>query len=76
MSEKIWERNKINVDDIFSCHVELDVMHDNEDHKPKSMEQRQKWKDVKESELKSLVKKEVFGAVVRTPEGVQPLGYK
>lgn len=82
MSEKILDRNKIDVDDNFACNMALDVMNEKEDHEPKSMEQcRQredwpKWKDAIESELKSLAKREVFGPVVHKPKGVKPVGYK
>ena len=35
-----------------------------------------KWKEAIEKELSSLNKHEVFGPVVRTPEGTKPVGYK
>jgi len=67
MSGQIWNRNKIDVDDnIFAFNVALDIMHDKEDHEPKSVDEcRQridwlKWKDAIEAELKSLAKREVF----------------
>lgn len=82
MSGITWNRDKIDVDEIFACNVALDVMKNEEDHEPKSIEKcRQrddwpKWKEAIDSELKSLAKREVFGPVVRTPEGVKPVGYK
>ena len=35
-----------------------------------------KWKDAIQVELDSLAKRKVFGPVVRTPEGVKPIGYR
>ena len=77
-----WNRNKIDVDDIFAYNVALNIVNDNEDLEPKSVEecrQRddwQKWKDAIEAELNSLSKHEVFGPIVLTPDGVKPVGYK
>ena len=77
-----WNRNKINVDDIFAYNVALNIVNDNEDLEPKSVEEcRQrddwpKWKDAIEAELNSLSKHEVFGLIVLTPDGVKPIGYK
>jgi hypothetical protein len=34
------------------------------------------WKEAIQAELNSLAKREVFGLVVQTPEGVSPFGYK
>ena len=77
-----WNRNKIDVDDIFAYNVALNIVNDNEDLEPKSVEEcRQrddwpKWKDAIEAELNSLSKHEVFGPIVLTPDGVKPVGYK
>uniref|UniRef100_A0A2N9GLH0 Reverse transcriptase Ty1/copia-type domain-containing protein n=1 Tax=Fagus sylvatica TaxID=28930 RepID=A0A2N9GLH0_FAGSY len=35
-----------------------------------------KWKEAIQAELNSLLKREVFGPIVQTPEGVMPVGYK
>ena len=35
-----------------------------------------KWKDAIQVELDLLAKRKVFGPVVRTPEGVKPVGYR
>ncbi|KAJ9548209.1 hypothetical protein OSB04_020752 [Centaurea solstitialis] len=64
MSRKVWNRDKTDVDDTFAYNVALNVMDNEEDQEPKS------------TELNSLTKWEVFGPVVRTPEGVKPVGYK
>ena len=77
-----WNRNKIDVDDIFAYNVALNIVNDNEDLDPKSVEEcRQrddwpKWKDAIKAELNSLSKHEVFGPIVLTPDGVKPVGYK
>ena len=60
----------------------LNIVNDNEDLEPKSIEECRhrddwpKWKDAIEEELNSLSKHEVFGPIVRTPDGVKPVGYK
>ncbi|KAI3821171.1 hypothetical protein L1987_08729 [Smallanthus sonchifolius] len=82
MSRKVWNRNQIDVDDTFSYNVALEIMENNEDHEPISVEECKqrhdwlKWKDAIEAELNSLTKREVFGPVVHTREGVKPIGYK
>ena len=82
MSGIRWDRNEVDIDDVFAYNVAINVMHDNEDHEPNSIkecEQRcdwPKWKEAIETELKSLESQKVFGPVVLTPEGVKPVGYK
>ncbi|GKB23158.1 retrovirus-related pol polyprotein from transposon TNT 1-94 [Tanacetum coccineum] len=82
MSRKVWNRNEINVDDIFTYNVALEVMENDDDQEPKSVQECRKrndwpkWKDAIDTELNSLAKREVFGQVVRTPNGVKPIGYK
>ncbi|GJW23274.1 retrovirus-related pol polyprotein from transposon TNT 1-94 [Tanacetum coccineum] len=82
MSRKVWNRNEIDVDDIFAYNVALEVMENDEDQEPKSMQECRyrndwpKWKDAIEAELKSLEKRKVFGPIVQTPKGVKPVGYK
>ncbi|GKC57541.1 retrovirus-related pol polyprotein from transposon TNT 1-94 [Tanacetum coccineum] len=72
---KIWNRNELDVDDTFAYNVALEVMENDEDHEPNSVLECKnrndwpKWKDAIKSELKSLEKREVFGPVIRTPEG-------
>ena len=50
-----WNRNKIDIDDIFAYNVALNIVNDNEDLEPKSVEEcRQrddwpKWKDAIEA---------------------------
>ncbi|KAK2436707.1 putative mitochondrial protein [Trifolium repens] len=77
-----WNRHEVNVDDVFAYNIALNVINDSEDLEPKSIkdcrqsENWPKWKDAIEAELSSLSKRNVFGPVVRTPEGVKPVGYK
>jgi hypothetical protein len=77
-----WNRNKVNIDNIFAHNTTVDVLNDNDDHEPKAIKECQqiddwqKWKEAIEVELKSLEKCSVFGPVVRTLAGVNPVGYK
>ncbi|XP_004249829.2 uncharacterized protein [Solanum lycopersicum] len=62
------------------AHVE--IMQQDEDFEPRSVSEcRQrndwlKWKEAIQTELASLEKCEVFGSIVRTPEGIKPMGHK
>ena len=57
-------------------------MQDSEDLEPRSItEYRQrnewpKWQEAIQSELNSLAKREVFGPITQTPNGVKTVGYK
>jgi len=79
---KIWNRCETIVDSIFAYNIALDVVNENEDHEPQSVEECQRrtdwpnWKDAIQAELNSLKKREVFGPIVRTPDGVKPVGYR
>jgi hypothetical protein len=81
MNGKSWNRDKVDINDMFAYNIALDVMN-NEDHEPKSINEcRQrndwpKWKGAIEAELNSLEKRKVFGPVVPIPEGIKPVGYK
>ncbi|KAI3692362.1 hypothetical protein L6452_32176 [Arctium lappa] len=82
MSRKVWNRNKTDVDDIFAYNIALNVIENEEDQEPKSVNECMhrkdwpKWKDAMQAELNSVMKREVFGPVVRTPEGIKPVGHK
>ena len=39
MSGIKWNRNQIDVDDIFACNVALDVINNKEDYEPKSIDE-------------------------------------
>jgi len=62
MNNKIWNRNKVNIDEVFAYNVAKDVISDNEDKKPMTIEDYQqrndwpKWKDAIQAELDSLAK--------------------
>ena len=82
MNRKTWNQNEIDIDTIFSYNVARDIVEQNEDLEPTSIkecsrrEDWSKWKEAITAELDSLGKHEVFGPVVRTPNGVKPIGYK
>ena len=87
---EIWDRTKIIVNDVFSFNVALgitrsndgNITRSNEEIEPQSVEECRrrkdwsKWKEAIQAELSSLAKRQVFGPVVQTPEGVQPVGCK
>jgi hypothetical protein len=70
------------ITNVFAYNITLKVLKDNEDFEPISVEEYyyrsdwSKWKDAIQSKLNSLAKCEVFGPIVRTPEGIKPIGYK
>jgi hypothetical protein len=76
------DKNKIVVDNIFSFKVAFDITVSNDDIEPQTIEECRHrndwpmWKEAIQVELNSLAKREVFGPVVQTPEGVSPVGYK
>ncbi|XP_049399680.1 uncharacterized protein LOC125863687 [Solanum stenotomum] len=80
-TRKMWNRNNIVVDNIFAYNVAVEIMQQDGDLEPRSVnecKQRNdwpKWKEAIQTELASLEKREVFGPIVRTPEGVKPVGY-
>ncbi|CAA7060846.1 unnamed protein product [Microthlaspi erraticum] len=73
MSGIKWNRKEIDVDEIFAYNVAIDIM--DEDHEPTSIAECMqridwpKWNEAIDAEFNSLGKREVFGPVVRTPEG-------
>ena len=75
-------RSEIKVDNAFAYNVALEIMQDSEDLEPRSVEDCRhrsdwpKWQEAIQSELNSLAKREVFGPVVQTSNGVRPIGYK
>ena len=77
-TRKLWNRNNIVIDNIFAYNVAIEIMQQDEDFEPKSIhecKQRNdwpKWKDAIQAELASLEKCEVFGPIIRTPEGIKP----
>jgi Reverse transcriptase (RNA-dependent DNA polymerase)/GAG-pre-integrase domain/Integrase core domain len=78
----LWNREEIEIDEIFAYSVAAEIIDDPDDVEPRSIDEcRQrkdwpKWREAIQAELKSLEKREVFGPVVQTPKGVKPVGYK
>jgi hypothetical protein len=78
---EILDINKIVVDNIFSFKIVFDITRSNDDIEPQSVEECWRindwpmWKEAIQAELNSLAKREVFGPVVQTLEGVSPVGY-
>ena len=77
---EIWFRNETIIDDVFALSVAHEIM--NDDYEPRSItEYRQrhdwpKWEEAIKDELASLVKRDVFGPIVKTHDNVKPVGYK
>ena len=82
MSKKIWNRDKVIIDDALAYNLGLEVMDKNEDQEPHSVEECKerkdwpKWNDAIQAELNFLAKREVFGPITLIPNGVKPVGYK
>ena len=82
LTRKLWNRKNVVIDKIFAYNVAIEIMLQDEDFETKSIHEcRQrndwpKWKDAIQAELASLEKREVFGPIIRTPEGIKPVGYK
>ena len=75
-------RKDVIVDEIFAFSVAVEMMAEDDDIEPKTVEECRhrkdwpKWRDAIQAELKSLEKREVFSPVTETPKGVRPVGYK
>ena len=81
MGEK-WDRNNFDVNNIFAFQVALDIIQNDDDQEPQNTNEcRQrndwsKWKEAMQTELHSLIKRDVFGPVVQTPASIKPVGNK
>ena len=70
------------IDNIFAFQEAMDIMRNDEDQEPQTVDECRKmndwpkWKEVIQIELNSLAKWEVFGPVVQTPGNIKPVGYK
>ena len=70
MTRERWNQNEITVDDISAYHVVQNIINENEDLEPMSMEECRhredwpKWNEAINCELKSLAKNKVYGHVV------------
>ena len=82
MSWVWWNWNEINIDDVLSYNITINVINGTWDQEPKSIKNCQqrndwsKWKYAIGTKLDSLSKRNVFGPAVHTPESVKPVGYK
>ena len=82
MTRKRWNKINVVVGNIFVYNVAHNIIYENEDSKPKCVDECcnrkdwPKWKEVIQAELNSLLKRKVFGPVVHTPKGVKPVGFK
>ena len=71
-----------NVEETQVDNVAHNIIHENENSEPKSINECcdrkdwPKWKEAIQVKLNSLSKREVFGPVVHTPKGVKPVGFK
>ena len=60
----------------------MDIISNDEDQEPQNMNKCRrrndwlKWKEVIQTELKSLAKREVFGLVVQTPKDIKLVRYQ
>ena len=76
------DRNNIVINNIFAFQVALDIIRNDEDLEPQNVEECRnrndwpKWKEAMQVELNSLMKREIFGLVVKTPKGIKLVGYK
>lgn len=67
---------------ILCCHVAMGLVDDDEEPDPQSMEECRKslhwkeWREAIDSEMKSLLKRNVFGPIQETPENVVLVGYR
>ena len=77
-----WNRKDVIVNEIFANSIAIDIVSDENDVEPRTVEECRrrsdwpKWKEAMLAELKSLEKREVFGKITLTPAGVKPVGYK
>ena len=81
-SREKWDRNKVIINNIFAFQMTFDIIRNDENPEPQNVEECRnrndwpKWKEAMQVELKSLMKRDVFGPVVQTPKYVNPVGYK
>ena len=81
-TEEVLDRKSTVVDDDFAFDIAVHVTEYDDDIEPRSLAECKrrddwpKWNEAIGVELDSLLKREVFGPVVQTPEGVKPVGYK
>ena len=81
-TRELWDRTKVVINEVFYFVVATEVLKEDDDHKPRSVDEClskhdwSKWKEAIQVELNSLEKRKVFGHVVPTPNDVKLVGYK
>ena len=80
-ANELWDQNEIIINDMFTFLVATEIILSDgiEARSVDECKQRHdwpKWKDAIQAELNSLERQNVFGPVVQTPPGVNPMGYK
>jgi len=71
-----WSRKGINIDEIFSFSIACEIMNENDDPKPRTINDClnrhdwKNWKDAINTKLHSLKNRKVFGPIVVIHEGV------
>ncbi|KAM1621049.1 hypothetical protein ACFXTN_017967 [Malus domestica] len=80
-TNELWNLNEIIIDDMFAFAIATEIIL-SDDIEPRSVDECKqrhdwlKWKDAIQAKLNSLERRNVFGPVVQTPPGVNPVGYK
>ncbi|KAM2774798.1 hypothetical protein COP1_019650 [Malus domestica] len=80
-TNELWNLNEIIIDDMFAFAIATEIIL-SDDIEPRSVDECKqrhdwlKWKDAIQAKLNSLERRRVFGPVVQTPPGVNPVGYK
>ena len=77
-----WNRKDVIIDEIFAYSVAAEIVVEDDDFEPKTVEEClcrkdwPKWREAIQTKLKSLKKQKVFSPVTQTPKGVRPVGCK
>lgn len=76
----IWDRLETEIDDNFAFQMSMDITDDLPDPKTLKAAQKQsdwpRWQKAIHSELDSLIARQVFGPITKTPPGEHLTGYK
>ena len=79
---ELWDRTKVVINKVFFFAVATEILKENDDHEPRSVDECRskhdwsKWKEAIQVELDSLTKRKLFGPIVPTPDDVKLVGYK
>ena len=75
-------RSDITINNMLMFQVVMDIMRNDEDQEPQTVDECQKrndwpkWKETIQIELNSLAKQGLFGPVIQTHDNIKPVGYK